>query len=380
MSRTTAAVFTLGLALAAVAPVGTQDRGRVQDLAKRAADRIRALQREADALAAQEKTLLVELRQLEVQRQIRAAEVAKLAAEAETVKGELARAEQRAVGLEQQIEDQRPMIEQRLVELYKLGRAGYLRMMLDVDDLRSLGRAYRTVSVLARLDREQVDEHRRTLDALSTTKKTLIARAAELETLQRDAARARAAVDRLVASRSTLIRQIDERRDLTARLAGELQVAQQKLQGSLNAIAAGKSAAVPVLPLRPFQGDLPWPASGRVAARFGSQPPGTRFAGTTRTGIEIAASEGAPVHVVHEGTVAYADTFTGFGRLVIVEHGRDTYSLYGYLSSTNVSKGDRVDRHALLGLVGTSPLGSPGLYFELRIDGKPVDPLQWLRR
>jgi septal ring factor EnvC (AmiA/AmiB activator) len=374
------AALALCLALAAIVPAHTQDRSRVQDLARRAAERIRALQREADSLAAQEKTLLVELRQLELQRQIRAEEVAKLGAEAEAVAGELARAEQRAVGLEQQIEDQRPMIEQRIVELYKLGRAGYLRMMLDVEDIRSVGRAYRTVSVLSRLDRERVDEHRRTLDALATTRKTLTARQAELQRLQRDATRARAAVDRLVASRSTLIRQIDERRDLTARLAGELQVAHQKLQASLAAMAAGQAASVPLLPLRPFQGDLPWPAPGRVAARFGRQPAGSRFAGTIRNGIEIAAAEGAPVHVVHGGTVAFADTFTGFGRLVIVEHGADTYSLYGYLSSTSVAKGDHVDRHALLGLVGTSPLGSPGLYFELRIDGKPVDPLQWLKR
>jgi len=86
------------------------------------------------------------------------------------------------------------------------------------------------------------------------------------------------------------------------------------------------------------------------------------------------------VQAVHEGTVAYADLFTGYANLVIIEHADKSYTLYGHLSSLAVKKGDRVDAGSTVGLAGRNPAGNPSLYFELRIDGKPVDPLQWLKR
>jgi murein hydrolase activator len=90
--------------------------------------------------------------------------------------------------------------------------------------------------------------------------------------------------------------------------------------------------------------------------------------------------EGQTVRAVHEGTVAYADLFSGYGNLVIIEHGDKTHSLYGYMSSLSVSKGDHVDAQAPLGGSGLDPSGNAALYFELRVDGKAVDPLQWLIR
>ena len=83
---------------------------------------------------------------------------------------------------------------------------------------------------------------------------------------------------------------------------------------------------------------------------------------------------------MHEGTVAFADQFSGYGNLVIVDHGDRDYSLYGHLDSLSVHKGDRVDASSTVGLTGRNPAGNPSFYFELRVDGKAVDPLQWLKR
>jgi murein hydrolase activator len=96
--------------------------------------------------------------------------------------------------------------------------------------------------------------------------------------------------------------------------------------------------------------------------------------------VEIAAREAQPVRAVHEGVVAFADQFTGYGNLVIVEHGDGAFSLYGHLGSMEIQKGAKVELQTLLGQVGRNPNGTPALYFELRIDGKPVDPLQWLQK
>jgi murein hydrolase activator len=65
---------------------------------------------------------------------------------------------------------------------------------------------------------------------------------------------------------------------------------------------------------------------------------------------------------------------------VILDHGSQTFSLYGDLLDIAVAKGARVDRGQPLGSAGPLPSGGAGVYFELRVDGRPVDPLQWLRR
>ena len=77
--------------------------------------------------------------------------------------------------------------------------------------------------------------------------------------------------------------------------------------------------------------------------------------------------------------MAYADVFTGFGNLVILDHGGNDYSLYGYLASMAVARGDRVEAGTELGRVGLAPAGPPALYFEMRVDGRSVDPVQWLK-
>ena len=364
------------LALLAQTP---PDRSQAEALARRAADRMAALQREADALANEARSLLVELRKLEIDREMKVEQLAQIQRETAEVQAKLAAAASRTDALQGEANRQLPDVEARMVQLYKMGRAGYWRLLLDVNSLRDVGRAYRIAAALGRIDRDRVGEHRRTLAALTKERADLKARANELAALQKKAEQAAAAVERAVTARSDLVASIDARRDLNAQLSGELQVAQQKLQATLAATAAGRPAGATTLPLRPFQGTLPWPAEGVLTSPFGRQPP--RSPGPpVRNGIELSLPEGHAVHAIHEGTVGFADFFTGYANLVILEHGDRSYSLYGHLSALSVKKGDRVDAGTTVGLAGRNPAGNPSLYFELRVDGKPVDPLQWLKR
>jgi septal ring factor EnvC (AmiA/AmiB activator) len=348
--------------------------------AQRAAERLAALQHEAEALATQERSLLAELRKLEVDRAIKVAQLEQIERQAAGARAQLAAHTSRTEALKGEADRQRPDVEARLVQIYKLGRAGYWRLLLDVKSLREVGRAYRTAAALGRIDRDRVEEHRRTMAALATERGALQARAKELEGLQRKAQGASAAVERAVAARSELVTSIDTRRDLNAQLTGELQDAQRKLQTTLTQVASGRPGAATALPIRPFQGALPWPAvDGVLSARFGARAPGTAGP-AVRNGIELSVPEGHPVHAVHEGTVAFSDLFSGYGTLVIVDHGNNAYSLYGHLGSAAVHKGDHVDASTTVGLAGRNPSGNPSLYFELRVDGKPVDPVQWLKR
>jgi septal ring factor EnvC (AmiA/AmiB activator) len=358
-----------------VASVAAQDAKSQSD---RAAARIKALQAESDRLAAQARTVFGDLRRLEIVRELKQAEVAKVEAELSRVTIARDNAADHVEMLEATRVAQTPGVKERLVELSKRGRAGYVQLLLASNDVRAMGRMARGVAAVAELDRVRLETHRRTLaaerDALAELDKQRNAAIA----LQREATKARAAVDAAVAARNRLIDDLDHRRDLAAQYVAELQEAQLQLERTVASTDA--TSAVAVLPIRPFKGDLPWPASGQVTSKFGRAPAGRFGTSIVRNGIEVAVPEGTMATAVHEGTVAYAAPFTGFGTLVIVDHGHSAFTLYGHLLDTAVSPGTNVSRGTPLGRVGLSPSGGAALYFEVRIDGRPVDPLEWLRR
>jgi septal ring factor EnvC (AmiA/AmiB activator) len=349
------------------------ERARTEALARRAAERLQALQREAERLAADERTLLGDLRKLELDRQIKAEELTVVDTDAARVQAELDKTSTRMDALRASARAQVPELQQRLVEIYKLGQARYLRLLLSTRDFRGLGEATRTVAALAKLDRDRVATHAKTVADLEKERRLLEGRRRELAGLHAAAEKAKAASQRSAQAKADLVRDIDGRRDLNAQLSSELQAAQQKLQGTLRDIAAGVPAGDAQLPLRPFRGALDWPVDGPVVRNFGR--------GSSANGIEISAAESAgPVVAIHDGTVAFAGPFAGYGNLVIVDHGAQTFSLYGDLLDIGVQKGSRVEQGHAVGTSGPIPSGSDGIYFELRVDAHPVDPLQWLKK
>jgi murein hydrolase activator len=377
-------VLTLSLALLSLTSVGAQstDRARAESQARRASERLVALQREADALATQQRSLLVELRRLEVERDLKTEQLKQIESDAQTVARELGNTSNQIDALEAETTATQPVLEERMVELYKLGGAGYLRLLLNVSNPKEFGRAYRMVAAMAAIDRRRVEQHKQNLAQLRTAQKALEQRRGQMATLQRAAQSARAAADRAARGRAELISQIDRRRDLTAELASELQAAQVKLQETLGSINAGVPRAQTegsALPIRPFRGVLEWPVAGRMLTPFGQQS--SRVTTTpAQSGVQFAAPEGTPVHAVHDGTVAYTGPFSGYGNLIIIDHGAQTFSLYGQLAALQVEQGAKIERSQIVGTAGRILAGIPGMYFEMRVDGKPVDPLEWLKR
>ena len=370
-----AVVFSAVATAASAAAGQPTERARTEALARRATERLQTLQREADRLTAEERTLLGDLRKLEVDREIKAEELRQIAADGTHVATELATNQQRTRELEAQEAVSRPELRSRLVDIYKVGQGRYLKLLLSTSDVRQVGQASRTLAALAKIDQQRIVSRQRTLDELRTARKTLEDRRRELTRLRESAERAEAALARAAKSRNDLIHDIDTRRDLNAQLAGELQAAQVKLQATVRELAAGASVDAASLPIRPFRGDLDWPvalAGNRRPTKSGTSP--------IASGIEIPATEGATVAAIHDGVVAFAGSFGGFGNLVIVEHGPQTFSLYGNLLEMTVNKGDRLERGQPIGAVGLAPAGAAELHFELRIDGQSVDPLQWLRK
>ncbi|NLA66670.1 MAG: peptidoglycan DD-metalloendopeptidase family protein, partial [Gammaproteobacteria bacterium] len=103
--------------------------------------------------------------------------------------------------------------------------------------------------------------------------------------------------------------------------------------------------------------------------------------GRRSSGVLVAAAAGSPVAAVADGTVVFAEWMTGYGLILIVDHGIGYMSLYAHNDSLLKAPGDRVRRGDAVSTVGTSGgQGRAALYFELRRDGKPVDPTAWLQK
>ena len=140
-------------------------------------------------------------------------------------------------------------------------------------------------------------------------------------------------------------------------------------------------ADTPASPLdaEPFaerSGRLEWPVSGRVQSAFGSERAGGRL---RWQGIVIGAGAGSRVRAVHHGQVVFADWMSGFGHLIILDH-RDGYmSLYGFNQRLLRGEGEWVEPGEAIAVVGDSGArDGPGLYFGIRRDGEPHDPIAWL--
>lgn len=126
------------------------------------------------------------------------------------------------------------------------------------------------------------------------------------------------------------------------------------------------------------RGKLPWPVNGRLLARFGDARGGDARA--KWDGVMIGASPGTQVRAVHGGRVVFADWLRGAGLLVILDHGNGYLSLYGHNQSLLKSAGDIVKAGEAISTVGDSGgQDSSGLYFAIRQQGRPTDPAQWCR-
>lgn len=127
-------------------------------------------------------------------------------------------------------------------------------------------------------------------------------------------------------------------------------------------------------------GKLPWPCHGIVATKFGKVIHPKYNTKTKNNGIDISSKYGNNVYAIAAGKIAYADRFMGYGNLVLIDHLDGYYSLYGHLSEILVNIGDEISVGRIIGRVGESgSLSGPMLHFELRKNGKPVDPLAYLK-
>ncbi|MET0581915.1 MAG: peptidoglycan DD-metalloendopeptidase family protein [Pseudoxanthomonas sp.] len=233
-------------------------------------------------------------------------------------------------------------------------------------------------------------EQRAQVAALAKDRKANAALTADLDERYKDrSAREKAlgqdarSLERLLANlRAAAARAERERRAEARRLAAQEAAERRATASPRN--AGDKAATAPRAP-RPAVatapalkvGGLGWPLSGNLLARFGGRMPD----GRTSSGVLIGAPAGSTVTAVADGSVVFSEWMTGYGLILIIDHGNGYMSLYAHNESLLRDAGDQVKRGDALAKVGTSGgQGTPALYFELRRNGQPVDPSSWLQR
>jgi septal ring factor EnvC (AmiA/AmiB activator) len=128
-----------------------------------------------------------------------------------------------------------------------------------------------------------------------------------------------------------------------------------------------------------LKGKMPLPVQGEITARFGAtRRTEAGVNAPTWKGVFIRAPQGAEVHAVAAGRVVFADWLRGFGNLLVLDHGEGFLTVYGNNETLLANAGERVGAGEVIASVGnTGGNADPGLYFEMRFQGRPIDPLRW---
>lgn len=395
MSRAALAAL---LAVLAVAPAAAQTRRddpiqAEQRKLQQTQKQLREERERAAAARARETSLLAELEEIERRLAGKQRDAARLEARIKQAqndvtmfRGEISRLERHRAG-------QINALAKRLRAMYRVhAQGGALPVILSGDDPVTRAVAVRHLASLAALDARLIQEYRVTSDRLADRKSKEEAQQQELAGLHEDAKREQAEVDREVAKRRVILAKVRDERAYHERMVGELTEASHRLEAFIRELQAKQRKLARVPPPKggietpavgfgTLKGRLPWPTEGKIVTGFGAQVHprfGTR---TFRNGVDIEAAVGREVLAVHGGHVIYTGWFKGYGNLIIVDHGNEYYTLYAHIADIEAKEGDDVRQGQRIGTVGdTGSLAGPRLYFEVRYQGRPQDPEQWLRQ
>jgi murein hydrolase activator len=337
--------------------------------------RLAEIENQLADLTGRERAGLARLASLEEQIGLTRSYLARLRNQAAARSREIAQVARQIEQTSAQAASRKEALSRRLIAIYKYGQLNPLAALLST---RSVPEVYRKMLYLrwvVRADqRLAVELSQLNLD-LALQRSRLIAAQAELERLQREQLDQQAKLNLAIGAESALLKKIRSEKETGQALQRQLSESTGRLQTLLAGLQRRKENALPqaASEFATGKGDLPWPLRGKVIAAFGSQVHPRYRTKTSNLGIDIKAGTSAVVRAVAAGRVAYADQFMGYGNLVIVDHGGGFYTLYANLTEMSAQVGSEVTAGTQVGVVADY------LHFEIRRDGKAVNPIDWLK-
>ncbi|WP_083632722.1 murein hydrolase activator EnvC family protein [Chromohalobacter japonicus] len=291
---------------------------------------------------------------------------------------EVAELKQQRQTLEEERRQQRAALATQLNALYRLGPTPQLKLLLNQTDPARLDRLQQYLNHLNQARQQRLDALAKLEDQLDETQSALQSHQERLDDLASELTERRETLSDQRSEREAILSKYKERytsqQAKLAALTDNREDAQQLLE-RMQAKLERLDQPPPSTDIDQTRGELPWPVQGDMLATYGNGD------GVDRNGMLIGAEAGTPVSAVHAGRVVFANWMRGFGNLLIVDHGDNVMTLYAHLQRFDVEVGAQVARGDTLAAVGDSGgRDSPALYFEVRKNGDPIDPSDWIAR
>jgi len=291
-------------------------------------------------------------------------------------------------------------IERRLVSLYKAGELGALRMFFSAESFPQMAENIRYMRSILENDKRIFAEYNAKIEELRRLKASLEQDMARKERIKSGIALKKREIEEAKSKKfAYLVRVRQDRKGYETSLK-DLQANASRLQTMIERLEAlsrrklssrhekpgSKLKALPELPPVPDRGfasqkgRMALPVRGAIIETYGKHKHPEFNSYTFSKGISISAGAGTEIKAIYDGSVIFADYFKGYGNMIIVDHGGGYFSLYAHASRITKKVGAEVARNETLATVGdVDSAKGPMLYFEIRYQGKPVDPAAWVR-
>lgn len=271
---------------------------------------------------------------------------------------------------------------------YQLGQQPQFKVFLNQESPERISRMMKYHSYFMAAHAEKMKKFLDTIAQLNELEPQIAQKTAELNNIKEELGKQQASLQEAQAQRKQTLAKINTTISSKDKALQDMLEDRRQLQALLQKVARASTslAAAPSYVPLPNAGEkfssrrgrLPWPTQGRISHGFGS----SQVEGQLQwNGVLINASAGQQVQAVHYGRVVFADYFRGQGLLVIIDHGEGYLSLYAHNQHLLKKAGDAVKAGEPIASVGnTGGQDENGLYFEIRYQGKAVDPTDWLAR
>ncbi|ALG69351.2 murein hydrolase activator EnvC family protein [Beggiatoa leptomitoformis] len=291
----------------------------------------------------------------------------------------LANLEQQQQQQTQKLEEQRLALAKQVRAAYLTGQQDYLKLWLNQQDPFTVGRVLTYYDYINRARIQKIETINATLQHIQTLSQQIKDETNTINTLIDEHHNKKAHLETGYQDRQGILEELARTIESTDKEIKRLQDDKKQLEQLLGIVdKTFETLPPPVEPNTAFtalKGNLPLPVTGNITKKFGDELIGS----LKYQGLLINAPQGEKVKSVAAGRIAFADWFRNMGQLIIIDHGKGYMSLYGHNQSLYVKTGDWVETGNPIASVGNSGgRNITGLYFEIRYQGAPIDPLTWL--
>jgi len=267
----------------------------------------------------------------------------------------------------------------RLREIYEGHRLSFLEMILQADSLQQLLDRMYYQERIADQDRTLLESMRARCEALAANRNRLDQEKNKLGSLISEMSKKALEMARLKGTQEETARSLAKQRAFYEQAERELSRQSKQLETQILAMESDSEKDDSGAPHKKGTGQMAMPLKAKLTSPFGWRRHPIFRTRKFHTGIDLAGPRRSPIRASDSGHVLFTGWYGGYGKVVIVSHGKNVSTLYAHLSSISVSKGDNVSKGDILGLEGATGFATgPHLHFEVRIEGKPKNPLNYV--